>query len=225
MYYYVYKIINIETKEYYIGKRISKKIPINDTYMGSGDWIKSKAIIYSKLNKTIHTVYRKHLPQTYIKIILETTTDYDSLSDLEDFYVSDLWYTDPLCKNKCWGGGNIRYNDPKEYHFYDIKNGIDFYCNKMQLKEKYDMESTNITKLINEKIQYLNGVCLYHNKDIIRRDCGIKHHLYDTIKQKDFFSTQRELVKLYNINANSASRLINEKIKSTKGIILYKNKI
>lgn len=90
MYYYIYKITLTKGKfknHYYIGQH--KTDNMDDGYKGSG-------ILVNK--------YYKKYPNDFIKEILCYCKDKDELNKAEDFYVGDLYKTDPLCLNLIAGG-------------------------------------------------------------------------------------------------------------------------
>ena len=90
--YYIYKITDSRTSEYYIGKRISKKEPQNDIYWGSGK------------NRICRSA-RKHKGKDFIKEILEVASNHEKLCSLEESYVTiKLIESDTLCLNLQTGG-------------------------------------------------------------------------------------------------------------------------
>lgn len=89
-YYYIYKVTNKLTNEYYVGQHSSTKEPLHDTYMGSGIQIKQALKRYGTHNFT------KEIVQ-----LCENTTD---LNVAELIHIGDKWFTDPLCLNMKAGG-------------------------------------------------------------------------------------------------------------------------
>ena len=89
-YYYIYKIICTAGSlkdHYYIGQH--KTTNLDDGYKGSG--------------VMINKYYQKY-PNDYVKEILCWCKDENELNEKEDFYVGDLYDTDPLCLNLRAGG-------------------------------------------------------------------------------------------------------------------------
>lgn len=97
MIHYIYKIhflCGYPSGRYYIGKRSYHGNDISkDKYTGSGDF----CVEYFKKYKPI-------AGQTYIKEILEINPSKKINTDRENFWVGDLWKSDPLCMNKIPGG-------------------------------------------------------------------------------------------------------------------------
>ena len=88
--YYIYKITCTAGSlkdHYYIGQH--KTTNLDDEYKGSGRVIKD---------------YYKKYPNDYVKEILCWCKDENELNAKEDFYVGDLYETDPLCLNLRAGG-------------------------------------------------------------------------------------------------------------------------
>lgn len=94
---YIYKIhflCGFPTSRYYIGRRSYKGNDLaKDTYAGSGTFCKA----YFKK-------YGRKEGITYIKEILEINPSLKINIEREEFWVGDLWKTDPLCKNEMPGG-------------------------------------------------------------------------------------------------------------------------
>lgn len=92
MYYYIYKITCTAgsfKNHYYIGQH--KTANLDDGYKGSGVKIQS---------------YYKKYPNDYKKEILCWCDSEEDMNVKEDFYVGDLYATDPMCLNLKAGGGN-----------------------------------------------------------------------------------------------------------------------
>lgn len=96
MIHYIYKICFLceEPGSYYIGKRSYRGTDITkDKYCGSG--------------KYCDFYFKKHgikLGETYVKEIIEINLSKEINSDRENYWIGDLWNTDPLCKNLMPGG-------------------------------------------------------------------------------------------------------------------------
>lgn len=89
-YFYIYKITCLKGSlkdHYYIGQH--KTTNLDDGYKGSG--------------RVIKDYYKKH-PNDYIKEILCWCESEEDMNLKEDFYVGDLYDTDPLCLNLRAGG-------------------------------------------------------------------------------------------------------------------------
>ena len=94
---YIFKIhflCGFPTGRYYIGRRSYKGDDLSkDSYTGSGTFCKA----YFKK-------YGRKEGVTYIKEILEINPSLKINIEREEFWVGDLWKTDPLCKNEMPGG-------------------------------------------------------------------------------------------------------------------------
>lgn len=112
MIHYIYKIIFLRgypTGRYYLGKRSYPGSDlIRDTYSGSGYFCDE-----------YFEEYGKSLGDTYIKEIIEINPSKKINSDREEIIIGDLWKTDPLCMNRCPGGGALPPNK-KEVIQYNI---------------------------------------------------------------------------------------------------------
>lgn len=96
MYYYIYKIICTAGSfkdHYYIGQH--KTDNLDDGYKGSG--------------VKIQKYYQKY-PNDYKKEILCWCQDEEDMNVKEDFYVGDLYATDPMCLNLRAGGDRPGYS-------------------------------------------------------------------------------------------------------------------
>ena len=108
-YYYIYKITCTagSLKDYYyIGQH--KTTNLDDGYKGSG--------------VMINKYYQKH-PNDYIKEILCWCKDENELNEKEDFYVGNLYDTDPLCLNLCAGGHHPGISDEMRRKMSEAKKG------------------------------------------------------------------------------------------------------
>lgn len=107
--YYIYKITCTAGSlkdHYYIGQH--KTDNLNDGYKGSGIKIKK---------------YYKKYPNDYKKEILCFCVDEDDLNQKEDFYVGDLYKTDPLCLNLVSGGMHRSCSDETRKKISDANKG------------------------------------------------------------------------------------------------------
>lgn len=95
-YNYIYKITCLcgsLAGHYYIGKHSTDAIPENCGYAGSG-----------KILKDYYSKYGKELGKTYSIEILEKNADNKINALREEFFIGDLYETDPLCLNLKKGG-------------------------------------------------------------------------------------------------------------------------
>lgn len=119
-YHYIYKIIFLKgspENRYYYGKRSFYGISIeDDKYTGSGNF----CFAYFKKYGTIEG-------ETYIKEIIEENPDIDTNRDRENFWIGDLWKTDPLCMNQCPGGKGCAEHDTLCYVQDKYKKDISQY--------------------------------------------------------------------------------------------------
>lgn len=96
-YHYIYKIYFLKGSpegRYYYGKRSFYGGSIEkDHYTGSGNF----CFAYFKKYGIVEG-------ETYRKEIIEENPDMDTNRDREDFWIGDLWKTDPLCMNQGPGG-------------------------------------------------------------------------------------------------------------------------
>lgn len=97
MIHYIYKIhflCGYPSGRYYIGRHTHRgKTLDTDKYTGSGNFCKE----YFKQ-------YGKRLGITYLKEIIEINPSHKINVKREEFWVGDLWKTDPLCMNLIPGG-------------------------------------------------------------------------------------------------------------------------
>lgn len=118
---YIYKIhflCGFPSGRYYIGKRTYHGRDLSrDKYTGSGNFCAA----YFKKYGTVEG-------ETYIKEILEINPSGEINKDREDFWIGDLWKTDPLCMNQtgarhgCVGDHRKRPNSTKRVKInqYDL---------------------------------------------------------------------------------------------------------
>lgn len=97
MYYYIYKITNLLTDEYYIGQRRCKhSIDFDTKYMGSGLRIRRAIKKYGVVN--------------FSKIIIQTCQDIDALNVAEAIWIGNAFDTDKLCLNLKSGGSGCIFS-------------------------------------------------------------------------------------------------------------------
>lgn len=100
MCYYVYKVSNLNSGEYYYGKRSSKKHWKKDTYMGSG-------LLLNKKRKA-------HPKDEWVKEVLLLLDSEEEAYLYEKICIGDRWETDPLCLNLIEGGKGITSSSMKK---------------------------------------------------------------------------------------------------------------
>ena len=132
MNYYVYKITNIETGHFYIGKRTCKCSIENDFYFGSGSKIKEEI--------------EKHGIDKFKKTILAICHDPYELSNIESIYIKNH-IEDVLCLNVSKGHEKVllfkeslvkEENSLKEWQDYlsQLEKYLDEKQKKIEIKEK-----------------------------------------------------------------------------------------
>lgn len=94
LYYYMYKIINLQNNNYYIGVHTAEKLP--DKYNGSG--------------KLLRQAYKKYGIKNFEKHIISFYDNEALMYDAEFNTVNDLLVLDKNCYNICHGGKGGRYN-------------------------------------------------------------------------------------------------------------------
>jgi len=87
---YVYKVTNLETGEYYYGKRSCNCDWREDSYMGSGVLLKNKM--------------EAHPDQPWVKEVLLILDSEEEAYLHEQLAIGDRWRDDPLCLNLTAGG-------------------------------------------------------------------------------------------------------------------------
>lgn len=92
MNHYLYKILDTQTNQYYLGKRSCPEEPSLDSYMGSGLWIR-------KLEKTFGPRVRYAPKGRFIKIIIEYCGSSKEAYHREAVVVDETILRDPLCMN------------------------------------------------------------------------------------------------------------------------------
>lgn len=223
MIYYIYKIQNITTGEYYIGQRSSKYRTFDeDPYMGSGNWIKSQVL--TQRSPSFATV--KNLPSHFVKILLEYTTA-EMINEKEKFYIGDLWLNDHLCKNECAGGIGIQYgvkNGAFDNTLYKWENseGIIEHMTQYDFRNKYAFSQPAISALANGSIISHKKWFLYENREKyfeISKPRGRKHEKYEWKHEngKIEYSTIFEISKKYNLPKGKASAIVNGRQISCQG--------
>lgn len=82
MYYYLYKIVNLENQKYYIGRRQSKVEPEKDPYMGSGKLLKKSMKKGGSFKKIILSLYKTE----------EELIEAEKTAITEEMIASDMCY-------------------------------------------------------------------------------------------------------------------------------------
>jgi len=90
---YIYKITEMTTGKYYIGKR--KSSTCRDGYCGSGNWIRT---MVEKI--TLNNIFNNVFTKTVVRLA-ETRKQ---LNEMEKYYIGDLHSTDVNCMNLKQGG-------------------------------------------------------------------------------------------------------------------------
>lgn len=114
---YIYKIhflCGYPSGRYYIGKHTHHGLLESDKYAGSGTFCKSYFKKYGKI-----------LGETYIKEIIEINPSHEINVNREEYYIGELYKTDPLCMNLIKGGvcANIPVANKKVIQ-YDIDGNM-----------------------------------------------------------------------------------------------------
>jgi len=137
MYYYLYKITNINNGKYYIGARTSKLEPVFDVdYLGSGKGIKKAISKYGKEN--------------FIKQILVICPSKEYVFNLEKLYITEDVINDRQSYNMRSGGygGTSSIDWTDERKFACKKGANNTYTTRPEVKEKI---SKSVRKLFEEK--------------------------------------------------------------------------
>lgn len=234
MNYYVYKIKNINTGQYYIGKRETIVDVFEDAYMGSGTWIRKCAKEFKKLKKLPPKATTRNLPFFFVKDIILICNTRELVFNMENELIGNLWYTDPLCMNKCPGGngGSIReYNlDHTKYHFYDLDKKLEFYATKRDLKIMYP--SIKPYRLINGTLASSSNVVMYENRNALvgyeilrnkQKDDNI-YHFYDLDSNLEMICTKKDISEKYNISITEITKLVEGKYNFYNSIVMIENK-
>lgn len=120
-YFYLYRIKNVKTNEFYIGFRVFKgKDPYKDQYFGGGMTIKKGGIIgYHNNNPTdfVKSVYRHGLSSFKKEIICFFYNKEDGLLS-ERQVVDEEMLKNPLCLNMIIGGGKPPSGSGKKNNNY-----------------------------------------------------------------------------------------------------------
>lgn len=234
MNYYIYKITNINTGQYYIGKRETTVDVFEDTYMGSGNWIRKCAKEFKMLKKLPPKATIRNLPSFFVKDILFVCDDREVAFDMENKIIGNLWYIDHLCMNKCPGGngGSIReYNlDHTKYHFYDLNKKLDFYATKRDLKIMYP--SIKPYRLVNGTLISSANVVMYENRNALigyeitrnKQKDNNKYHFYDIENNIEITSTKKQISKKYKISVTEITKLVEGKYNFYNNLVMYQNK-
>ena len=171
---YIYKITNLKTKEFYIGKREAwEGRPSLDKYMGSGKIID----------------IWKGQGASLVKTILIELDDSELLSKVEGVFINH-YYDDPLCKNAAKGSKHIIRNSNKVY-FNQFKkqdsSKIEWYTTR---------EASMILDVSTSRVRQL--VCSFRDdEDLVRKEKNgnqvssllIENHI--KTKSKTILNTQR----------------------------------
>ena len=115
MIHYIYRIDFLCGKpgRYYLGKHSFRYTNLdNCLYAGSGNFCKSYYKKYGKIKNV-----------TYKKTILEENVDFETNRKREAEVIGDLWKTDPLCMNRCPGGGCV-FAKTKSVVQYDLEGNV-----------------------------------------------------------------------------------------------------
>lgn len=247
--FYVYKIENLETGEYYIGKGrcLYNDDPDKQVYYGSGVWIRKLAKECAKLNKIPSSAKKRHFKNfsNIIKTILVSSVDENYIYEQEEFYIGDRYRTDPLCMNKCKGGLQTRYKgqkakrdteykwnyDTRIHYFYNPSKNAREELTRNQFMKKYKLCNTHLGYVINGKLKSIEGwYCnnknmtssnfdLYIDNLIINGD-GKIYHFKNLDSGMEEKTTVYGLYKKYNLSRSHTLSVVNGKRKSHKGWIV-----
>lgn len=167
MIHHIYKITNIITGEYYIGKHtsISPYDPYTDPYMGSGNWILKM--------KNDDPCFSTNYTKTIIDIC---DSEYD-LNEKEIFHISKVRNIDPLNMNISYGGSgfatkenNLFYNDDI-LEWYHAESNITIKKTRQEMQTFLSVRRSDISNTIYKTQPSVKGwVCLSHVKRNTRQD-------------------------------------------------------
>ena len=215
---YVYKIIDVDTGKYYIGKRITASYENYeaDPYMGSGIWIRNYSKEYNNLKRLPHKVYKNQLPNNIEKHLIEYCS-HDNLSNREEYYIGDKWVCDNLCMNMSPGGIGCVGSENRSYDntIYEWKHisGEKYVGTKRDFYMKYGLSQTAVYNVANGKNISVKGWYI----DEERYSTANKTHnrtddtLYEW-KHKDGrveIATKHQMETKYNLTKGKASAVAN----------------
>lgn len=174
--FYVYKITNIISGDFYIGKRYTTKYNDikDDPYMGSGNWIKNSKIHYGDKFLELH-----------IKELICHCKDIKDLNEKEIYHISLYRNIDTRCKNISLGGEYVNVgkdNTKYDHKIYKWVNGR-------------TLEILSLTK--NDMQQYLNVSHQQISKVANGKQLSIKGWYVDTVDNKLLRSS-----RIGNYNSN-----------------------
>lgn len=156
--YYVYKITDIETNRYYIGKTSCIGNPDNHAYYGGGVWIRKMAMSYGKLKNAPNYARKNHF-KTSDKIrkdILKIFKCENAAFIYEHICISDKWKFDDLCMNMKPGGegghrGQMHPSyDGKVYRWVDVNGNVIFHTKNSLAQLLGDSTRSSITTCVND---------------------------------------------------------------------------
>lgn len=225
MNHYIYKIIDTKTNSYYIGMRSCDADPIEDAYMGSGNWIKNHRKEYGHLLQKSNG--------RFIKEIIEYCGSRKELELREEIIIGDLWYNDPQCMNEKVGGissaigeNHNNYNKTK-YHLWDHLNQKELFMTPYEFEKEFNK---SLYDLLTGKCKSASHISLYENKDKEYGKCVKErhfrydptiYHLWDHKNKIEIHITKNEFKKIYKM---PLSYLTNGQRDSIKSICLYENR-
>lgn len=207
MKYYVYKITQLKTGLFYIGKHKTKNN--RDYYRGSGNWIKNCSKKYGK------TFWNN-----FTKDILCYAKDENELHILEykiiNEHISNVKCKNILSDSSCaigYGKKHVNYNNKT----YSIINREGEVKTLTQHQMKYDMgfNSGHIYQLINGKCNTIRGWVLYDGKSSYEENLeNIKNKKLKYGKRR--FSYEGENAPTYDETLYKVKRYDNEIFTSTQ---------
>ena len=222
--------------------KTSKKIYIGQTttFLGARKGLhKHKALYEKDFNNHFHNAIRKYGWDDFTWEIIDYAQSFEELNNKEQYWIE---YYDSINNgyNISKGGQSIQANTEKflkacgsvPFVAYDLKgNFIGEFLNQHEFANKYNIASTNVSNLINDKLNYCNGYILIKKDEFseeklqekmqkaAKDNRGKTFIAIDKKTKEEYgpFNSQKECISFLKLSANHIGEVLSGKRKSQEG--------
>ena len=228
----IYKVTCLITNKIYIGQ--------TTTYLGNRKGLhKHRALYQNDYKNHFHNAIRKYGWENFQWEIIDYAQTFEELNEKEKYWIK-YYNSIEQGYNILGGGQNIDTNTDKflkacgsvPFLVFDLKgNYIGEFLNQRAFGKQYNIASTNVSNMINDKMNFCNGFIILKKEtfseeklqkriQIAQNNKRRKAFIAINIKTKQEFgpfNTQKECINYLNLTSNHIGQVLSGKRQSQQG--------